>query len=252
MKLPQLIYGFHSVEAVLKSSPDKIARLLVDVTRRDKRCNNLLRQAQNLKVKTEYLNNDTLSQMINSSNHQGIIAELNNDAITHGLNLKDFLESIKDKKNSILLILDGITDPHNLGAIIRSAECFGVDAVIIPKDNSANSNNPTVVKVSSAAVNYIPVIVVNNLVTVINELQDQGFWVAGTSLTDKSISLFEYEPTNKIAWVMGNEGDGIRRLVADNCDYLVSIPLYGKTQSLNVSVATGIVLAYTKMLQGKK
>jgi len=253
MKELQLIYGFHSVEAALNNNSSGISRILFDSQRHDKRCTSLLRLAQNSQVKIEHVNCQVLDQLSHNANHQGVVAELNQSQTNKTtLTFKELLLAIKDKNNAIVLVLDGITDPHNLGAIIRSAECFGVDAVIIPKDNSANANNPTVVKVSSAATNYIPVITVNNLVTAINELQEHEFWVAGTSLGDKSVSLFEFKPPGRIAWVMGSEGDGIRRLVADNCDYLVSIPLYGNTESLNVSVATGVVLAYTKLCHTKK
>lgn len=252
MKIPQLIYGFHSVEAALNNSPREISRILFDSQRNDKRCTSLLRLAQKSGVRIEHVTSQVLDQLSHNASHQGVVAELELAEAKTVMTLKELLLSIKNKANAIILILDGITDPHNLGAIIRSAECFGVDAVIIPKDNSANVKNPVVVKVSSAASNYIPVITVNNLVTAINDLQEQEFWVAGTSLTDKSISLFDFKHQGRTAWVMGSEGDGIRRLVAENCDYLVSIPLYGKTESLNVSVATGIVLAYTKLLHVKK
>ncbi|MBP9742361.1 MAG: RNA methyltransferase, partial [Burkholderiales bacterium] len=139
----------------------------------------------------------------------------------------------------------------NLGAIIRTAECFGVDAIILPKNNSANINNAIVAKVSSGAINNLAIITVNNLAQAMEELKDHGFWIAGTGLAKDAINLFEFKFDGKLAWVMGNEGSGMRRLVQEHCDYVVTIPLLGNTQSLNVAVATGIVLAYANFMQIK-
>ncbi len=248
--MSNIIYGFHSISGVLNTNPDQLQRIMIDVKRSDKRQSQLLKLASNLGVKVESVSSEVLNNLSNNVSHQGIIAELKGK-INHTLTFKELLDCLRDKPKALILILDGITDPHNLGAIIRSAECFGVDAVILPRDNSANVSNPVVAKVSSAAINYIPVITVTNLVQVINQLQENEFWVAGTSLNDKSISLSDFKYHPRLVWVMGNEGDGIRRLVSDNCDYLVHIPLLGKTESLNVSVAAGIVLAHTRYLEAK-
>jgi predicted rRNA methylase len=189
------------------------------------------------------------SNLEENSNDRGMMGKYLPDdeppSKTALLDIKQLLKSIANKAHSTLLILDGITDPHNLGAIIRSAECFGVDAIIIPKNNSANPDNPVVAKTSSGAVFNLPVIVVNNISRCIDSLKQHEFWVAGTALNDSAVNLFEFTPPPKIAWVLGNEGKGLRRLVQENCDYIIKIPLIGKTQSLNVSVACGIALAYT-------
>ncbi|HMT02493.1 MAG TPA: 23S rRNA (guanosine(2251)-2'-O)-methyltransferase RlmB [Burkholderiales bacterium] len=144
-----------------------------------------------------------------------------------------------------------MTDPQNLGAIIRTADCFNVDAIILPKNNSANVDNAIVSKTSSGAINFIPIITVNNISQTIENLKKNDFWIAGTSLSPNSINLFNFKPQSKLVWVMGSESTGMRRLTTESCDYLVTIPTSGTTQSLNVSVATGIVLAYTRFMHQK-
>lgn len=243
--MTNIVYGFHSISPVVWQHPEKIALIYYDQKRQDKRVIELIGQAQEHGIQTEAVNGVKLDKLCNTTKHQGIIAVLNDSLCKKALSLKSLLNELESKDKAILMVLDGITDPHNLGAIIRSCDCFGVDGVIIPKDNSANIN-ATVAKVSAGAINHIPVIVVNNLARTLEEIKEYGFWIAGTTLTESSTSLFEFKPDKKMVWVMGSEGEGIRRLVAENCDYLVNIPLYGNTQSLNVSVATGIVLAYTK------
>jgi len=244
-----VIFGFHSVEALILANSSRIDYIIIVNARNDKRLANLIDSANKHQVRIEHSNNQHLDKLTANANHQGVIAYLKR--IATNLDLKQLLASIKDKPNAVILILDGITDPHNLGAIIRSADCFGADAIIIPKDNSATSTNPIVAKTSSGAVNYIPVITVNNLTRAIDQLKEHEFWVAGTSLGEDSISLFDFKHNGRIAWVLGSEGTGIRRLITENCDYLVTIPMLGATQSLNVSVAAGVILAYTQFMQQK-
>lgn len=239
-------YGFHSISPLVWQNPQSVITLYVDKTRKDKRVNELLEIAKQNEIEIALLTAKELDKLCGGGKHQGIAAKVeleeNSDAV---LDVKQLLKNLSEVERATVVILDGITDPHNLGAIIRSCDCFGVDAIILPKDNSA-SINPTVAKVSAGAVNNLPIIVVNNLVRVMEDLQEAGFWIAGTALDDTSVDLFDFQPSNKMVWVMGNEGSGIRRLVAETCDYLVSIPMSGKTQSLNVSVATGVVLSYGK------
>ncbi len=237
------IYGFHSVLAAISNSLDNIDHILIDSNRNDKRLNNLLELIKNHKISFKYVKD--LDKLVGENTHQGVAAAIKSH-ISKPTELKDLLNNLDKEDNAIILILDGITDVHNFGAIIRSAECFGVQAIIVPKNNSANINNPIVAKVSSGAVNTIPIITVNNLSRSIEQLKEHDFWIAGTALAENSINLFEFKCNKKIAWVMGNEGSGMRRLVTENCDYLVTIPMQGTTQSLNVSVATGVVLAYTR------
>ena len=244
------IYGFHSVMAILKDNASCVDVIYVDKNRKDKRVTDLINLAEGNNTIIKIVESKVIDKLALNASHQGVIALCKSsvlDLARQNMTLNELLDILETKSDAVIMILDGITDPHNLGAIIRTCDCFAVDAVIIPKDNSASINS-TVDKVSSGAVNNIPIITVNNLVTCMEKLQSSGFWLAGTSLTDESVELYKFKPSQKIAWVMGSESTGLRRLVSETCDYLVSIPMLGKTQSLNVSVATGVVLSYTRLL----
>ncbi len=239
------LYGFHSISALLQQAPKSILKLILDKDRQDKRIHSLLELARVHKIVVEELNSAQLDAIAHNGKHQGVIAIIE-DALPQ-LSFKELLVHLAQLEQASIMVLDGITDPHNLGAIIRSCECFGVAAVILPKDNSAQLN-ATVAKVAAGALSFIPVVVVNNLTRALEQLQEHDFWVAGTTLDTRSVPLFDFKPAKRMAWVLGSEGSGIRRLVAESCDYLVSIPMYGQTQSLNVSVAAGVVLSYAKYL----
>lgn len=244
-----LIFGFHSVNPLIWQQSDTIEILYIDNKRNDKRATELIKIAKEKNILIELVSNKYLDNLIKSNKHQGVIVKLLEElSKDKTYTLKGILADLKEKANSTIVVLDGVTDPHNFGAIIRTCDCFGVDAVIIPKDNSVGVN-ATVAKVSSGAINNVPVIVVNNLVTALDEIKEHGYWIAGTTLNEKSVDLFKFKPDNKMVWVMGSEGSGLRRLVAETCDHLVSIPMFGDTQSLNVSVATGVVLSYSKYSQ---
>lgn len=188
----------------------------------------------------DYLDNNNIRRVIidkkemdykYKGNHQGIV-----------LDIEDFkyskLSEILDK--DFVVILDHLEDPHNFGAIIRTCEAAGVDAIIIPKNRSVSVNS-TVMKVSAGAINNVTIAEVNNLVTAINELKDNGFWIYGTDM-DNSEVYTDVKYDSKVALVIGNEGDGISRLVRENCDFVINIPMIGKINSLNASVAAGIVI----------
>lgn len=241
MSMQRYIYGFHSIEAALNSS-NTIDHILVNHSRTDERLSGLLQLATVHKIAFKYVKD--LDKLIGTDKHQGVAAVIKSKTLCG--QLPELLSNLDTQDNAILLILDGITDVHNFGAIIRSAECFGVAAIIVPKNNSANIDNPIVAKVSCGAVSAIPVITVNNLSQTIKELKAHDFWIAGTACAALATNLFEFNCNKKIAWVMGSESSGMRRLVSENCDYLVTIPMHGTTQSLNVAVAAGIVLAYTR------
>lgn len=244
--MSKIIYGFHSVNNYIKMTPNLIEEIYIDQNRSDKRQQELNNLAGEFNIKIINKPVSELNTLVKSKTHQGVVAKVKP---TTKPVLNEVLLELKDKTTAQILILDGITDPQNLGAIIRTAECFGVDAIIIPKDNSANVDNIAVAKTSSGAINNLPVITVNNLNQAMDTLKENEFWIAGTSLDKKSVNLLDFKFQGKIAWVMGSEGSGIRRLVMENCDYLVTIPLKGSTQSLNVSVATGVILAYTNFMQ---
>lgn len=241
------IYGFHSVNPLLWQNPAAIEVVYLDNKRQDKRATEIMELVHQHNVPLELVSGAKLDKLCGTSKHQGIVALLNvsSSSSAKELNLKALMGELAELNSATIMVLDGITDPHNLGAIIRSCDCFGVNAIILPKDNSATVN-ATVAKVSSGAINHVPVLVVNNLARTLDEIKEHGFWIAGTTLTERSVNLFEFTPDKKMVWVMGSEGEGIRRLVAESCDYLVSIPMSGSTQSLNVSVAAGVVLSYAK------
>lgn len=242
--MAKFIFGFHSIESYIKTNPTKIDRLYINMERRDKRQQDLLALA---KVHNIHIEESTPAKLDSLSsktaNHQGVVAQI--QPLVQP-SLDEFLQKIKHLNTAIILILDGITDPQNLGAIIRTSDCFGVNGIIIPKDNSVSYDNEVVAKVSSGAVHHIPIITVNNLSRAMEKIKEEDFWIAGTVLDENAVSLFDFKPSTKLAWVLGNEGSGIRRLVKENCDYYVTIPLYGNTESLNVAVATGVVLAHTR------
>ena len=244
--MSKIIYGFHSVINYIKTTPNLVEEIYIDNTRQDKRQQELSNLANEYNITLINKTINELNTLVKSKTHQGVVAKVKPTA---KLTLNEVLTGLTNNSTAQILILDGITDPQNLGAIIRTAECFGVDAIILPKDNSANIDNLSVAKTSSGAVNNVPVVTVNNLNQAMDTLKEHGFWIAGTCLDKKSVNLFEFKFQGKIAWVMGSEGSGIRRLVMENCDYLVTIPLKGATQSLNVSVATGVVLAYANFMQ---
>ena len=240
--MQNIVYGFHGVISILNNCPDKVLKLYLNKDTTNKRVNEILSLAKFINLHIIYSDIKYLDQITNVDTHQGVVAEVKS---IDNLNLTTFITTINSDVSQIL-ILDGVTDPQNLGAIIRSCACFAVDAVIIPKNNSANINNPAVVKASSGSLYLVPIIQVNNISQAIKVLQQYNYWIVGTSLSKDSVSLYDFDCKGKLAWVMGNEGSGIRRLVSENCDYLVNIPITNNIQSLNVSVSTGIILSHIR------
>jgi 23S rRNA (guanosine2251-2'-O)-methyltransferase len=177
--------------------------------------------------------------MAGSDRHQGVLA-LVDQAIPH-VTLDDVLEG--DNADRLLLVLDGVTDPHNLGACLRSADAFGVDAVVVPKDRAVGVN-ATVAKAASGAADTVPVIAVTNLVRALRQMKEAGMWIVGADAGGET--LFDADLSGPVAWVLGAEGEGLRRLTRESCDRIVGIPLMGTVASLNVSVATGICLYATR------
>ncbi|MFN8770236.1 MAG: 23S rRNA (guanosine(2251)-2'-O)-methyltransferase RlmB [Neisseriaceae bacterium] len=246
-----IIFGFHSVTSYINNFVNNINKIYVDNKRHDKRLEHILTLCRQNNIEVVSVDTKVLDKLSCGNKHQGIIAELEAQSVIKEQSLTEFLESTTNKIDSIVLILDGITDPHNLGAIIRTAECFGVDTIILPKDNSANTKNTTVLTTSSGAINNIGIITVTNINRTIDKLKESGYWITGTTLNNRSTSLFDTNFNKKVAIVMGSEERGIRRLVEENCDFLIKIPMFGKTQSLNVSVATGVILSHIRFIQNK-
>ena len=231
------IYGLHAVHAVIARSPERIQRLTVQSERRDQRVKALIALAKKHHIKVERLSKRDMDARCKEA-HQGVYAECT-PACAYS---EQDIEEIIDKKDgpALLLLLDGVQDPHNLGACLRVADAAGVDCVVAPKDRSVGLT-PTVRKVASGAAETVPFIAVTNLARTIESLQAMGVWLYGAS-DDATQSLYEIELTGKVAFVLGAEGAGLRRLTRDKCDYLVSIPMLGSVSSLNVSVAAGICL----------
>jgi 23S rRNA (guanosine2251-2'-O)-methyltransferase len=234
----QLIYGVHAVSALLDNPHRIVKTLFVNQERLDKRLQDLLDKAEQANVAVERLNLQKMNQRFPDMTHQGVVASAKPLPDYTESNLLSLLEA--SKKPCLILILDGVTDPHNLGACLRSADATGVDFVIIPKDKSA-SITPVVSKVACGAAESIPLVRVTNLVRAMELLKQAGVWMYGAA-GEASSSLYQVDCSGSMALVMGAEGDGLRRLTREHCDGLFSLPMQGSVESLNVSVATGVSL----------
>lgn len=233
------VFGLNAVMAVLEHSVESATCLYLDERRKDQRTSELEALARNKNIKIERISRQKLNQSCPSNiQHQGVMLEKTAAQPTEKIHLKDLLEQTEGAL--FFLVLDGVQDPHNLGACLRSADAAGVTAVIAPKDKAVGLT-PIVRKVASGAAETTPFIQVTNLARTLRELQDAGVWVIGSS-GDATQSLFETEFKGSVALVMGAEGKGIRRLTRELCDELIVLPMLGAVESLNVSVATGICL----------
>ncbi len=234
----QILVGFHAVIARIRQAPDSLKTVYYDVSRRDRRMKDFIETTQALVGrKLHQADSERLRQLAGHDRHQGVVAFAEPASIAR--NIAELLDGIGDKK-PLLLILDGVTDPHNLGACMRVADGAGADAIIVPKDRSAQLNT-TVSKVASGAAETMPFVAVTNLARAMRELQEAGIWLIGTS-DDADKTLYEVDLSGPVAIVMGAEGEGMRRLTKETCDELVSIPMFGGVESLNVSVASGVCL----------
>jgi 23S rRNA (guanosine2251-2'-O)-methyltransferase len=234
----QILVGFHAVIARIRQAPDSLKTVYYDVSRRDRRMKEFIEiTQQTIGRKVHQADSERLRQLAGHDRHQGVVAFAEPASLAR--NVAELLDGLGDKK-PLLLILDGVTDPHNLGACLRVADGAGADAIIVPKDRSAQLNT-TVSKVASGAAETMPFVAVTNLARSMRELQEAGVWLIGTS-DDAEKTLYEVDLTGPVAIVMGAEGEGMRRLTKETCDELVSIPMFGGVESLNVSVASGVCL----------
>ena len=240
MSNQRLIIGFHAVNARLWQNPASIVELYVQDGRQDARMRDVLAKAAAENVRVVHTDAERLDTLSKKARHQGVVGFI--DASKNHVDLDDVLDHLTEPP--LLLILDGSTDPHNLGACLRVADAMGVHAVIAPKDKSAGLN-ATVSKVACGAAEVVPYITVTNLARTLRQLKERDIWIVGTDM-DGSSDLFHFTAPPAVAWVMGAEGDGMRRLTREHCDMLVSIPMLGSVQSLNVSVSAGMVLAETQ------
>ncbi len=232
----QTIFGIHAVSARIRMKPETVHEVFVDQSRRDNRMNKLLEtaKAQNLRVMN--VSAERLDGMTGHARHQGIAAHV------EPTRLPQFIDDVLDTLDvpPFLLVLDGVTDPHNLGACLRVADAAGCHAVIAPKDRSVGLT-ATAMKVASGAAESIPYIVVTNLSRTLLQLKERNVWIVGAD-EGGTTPLFGAKLTGPLAWVLGAEGEGLRRLTRERCDEIVSIPMFGSVESLNVSVAAGVCL----------
>ncbi|URJ25169.1 23S rRNA (guanosine(2251)-2'-O)-methyltransferase RlmB [Candidatus Blochmannia ocreatus (nom. nud.)] len=233
-----LIYGIHAIQSMLDNHPKQILCVYVMCRHKDKRVKLLIEQIKKNKINIYECNRKKINYQAGHDSHQGIIAKINRYSYMRENNLSNFL--MQCKTPPLLLVLDRITDPHNLGACLRSAGAAGVHIVIVPRNHSVNIN-ATVRKVASGAADHVPFMPVTNLSRTLKLLQKHDICVIGTEITSKRF-VFDTNLIGPLAFVMGSEGYGMRRLTKKNCNALISIPMMGLTKSLNVSVATGICL----------
>ncbi len=242
----KMLYGFHAVGVRLKTSPQSILELYIDVTRRDARMKQFQDRAKEAAALTpglKLIDSDgaRLTRMCGGMMHQGVVAVVNPLVQARSVDdVLDQLEAAEQPQAPLILVLDGVTDPHNLGACLRVADGAGAHAVIAPKDHAVGIN-ATVAKVASGAAETVPYLMVTNLARTLGELKERHIWVIGTS-EDAEKTIHEIDLTGPVALVLGAEGAGMRQLTRKTCDELVRIPMLGAVESLNVSVASAVCL----------
>jgi 23S rRNA (guanosine2251-2'-O)-methyltransferase len=232
----KMIFGFHAVTARLRHEASSVEEIYIDAERHDRRMQELIRAAKAANVRLIQADSQRLDSIVGTRRHQGVIAKAGEISLAR--NLDELLDAIDGPP--LLLLLDGVTDPHNLGACLRVADGAGAHAVIAPKDRAVGLN-ATAAKVASGAAETVPYITVTNLARTMRELKERDIWVIGTA-EDAEKSLYEADISGAAAIVMGSEGEGLRRLTRETCDMLVNVPMLGAVESLNVSVTSGICL----------
>jgi len=232
---PRVVFGFHAVLSRLRADPASVLEIFLDESRNDGRGRDLAAAAERAGVKLQRVPTKRLDGFYGGGRHQGVVARVS--VKRAGESLEDVLEGV-DKP--LLLVLDGVTDPHNLGACLRVANAAGANAVVAPKDRAAGIT-PTVSKVASGAAEATPYIMVTNLARALSDIKEKNIWVVGADERAEK-TLYETDLPDSIAWVLGAEGEGMRRLTRESCDLLVRIPMKGEVESLNVSVSAGVCL----------
>jgi 23S rRNA (guanosine2251-2'-O)-methyltransferase len=236
MKLDQ-VFGIHAVTTLLNRDPERVKRLFIVQGRVDPKVEKILALAEQAGIHVETISKHRLEERVDGV-HQGVLAEAKPLPILGDKELFKLMDEVEH--SPLLLVLDGVTDPHNLGACLRTADAAGVAAVIAPRDKSAPLN-ATAIKVACGAADAVPYFQVTNLSRTLNQLQERGVWVVGTA-GEAEGSIYQTDLTGPLALVMGAEGKGMRRLTREQCDLLIKIPMAGEVSSLNVSVATGVTL----------
>jgi len=238
------LFGFHAVNARLRHAPGSVQAIYLAAARRDARSRDLVARAEAAGRIIHFVDDERLLELAGKATHQGVVAVV--DAAVPYVTLDDVFESLAEP--ALFLVLDGVTDPQNLGACLRNADAFGAHAVVVPKDRAVGVN-ATVAKAASGAADTVPVVTVTNLARAISALKERGIWVLGADTGGESI--VDADLGGPIAWVLGAEGQGLRRLTRESCDRIVGIPIGGTVESLNVSVATGICLYATRAARGR-
>jgi 23S rRNA (guanosine2251-2'-O)-methyltransferase len=232
---PRVVFGFHAVLARLRADPSSVLEIYLDETRNDARARDLAALAERAKVHLMRVPTRRLDGFYGGGRHQGVVARIEIKKTSDSLD-----EILEEVEHPLLLVLDGVTDPHNLGACLRVANGAGAHAVLAPKDRAVGVT-PTVSKVASGAAESTPYLMVTNLARALSELKERNIWIVGADERAEK-TLYEADLPDSIAWVLGAEGEGMRRLTRESCDLLVRIPMRGEVESLNVSVSAGVCL----------
>jgi 23S rRNA (guanosine2251-2'-O)-methyltransferase len=240
----RILFGFHAVTARVRMHPSSVHGIYAMAARKDARMRELTARATAAGIAVHAADEARLRELAGHARHQGVVALV--DEASPYVTLDDVLEGLAEP--ALLLVLDGVTDPHNLGACLRNADAFGAHAVVVPKDRAVGVN-ATVAKAASGAADTVPVVTVTNLARTIAQLKERGVWVLGADTGGESI--VDADLTGPIAWVLGAEGQGLRRLTRESCDRIVGIPIGGSVASLNVSVAAGICLYATRSARAR-
>lgn len=244
---PQVLFGFHAVASRLKARAETVEELFISATREerhDARMDKIVATAKAANIRILAVDNKRLDGMTGNARHQGVVA------MARPFQLPQFVDDVLEHVEGapLLLVLDGVTDPHNLGACLRVADAAGAHAVIAPKDRSVGLN-ATVMKVASGAGETMPYITVTNLARTLRELKERDIWVAGADESGEK-SLYQSKLDGALALVLGAEGEGLRRLTRETCDVIINIPMLGSVESLNVSVASGVCLFEARRQRG--
>ena len=237
MAQQEWLYGLHAMQAVIENEPERLIEIWVLKGRDDERLINIVNQARRFGVSVQFCNRKVLDDKVKGEQHQGIVARAKPAKTLDESDLDQLLDSTPVP---LLLVLDGVTDPHNIGACLRTADAAGAHALIVPKDKSGGLTG-TARKVACGAAEVVPFIQVTNLSRTLKQLQDKGVWVIGTAGEAEQL-IYDCKLSGPMALVMGAEGKGMRRLTRETCDELVKLPMAGSVSSLNVSVATGVCL----------
>jgi len=240
-KNDELVFGLHAVNELIKRAPERFIELFLLKGRDDERMSTIINLSKRYGISSHQVNRKVLDEKSDGEQHQGVVARITQGKTYTENDLDDILLQAKQQEQEpFLLILDGVTDPHNLGACLRNADAAGVQAIIVPKDNAARLT-ATVRKVAVGAAETVPLVQVTNLVRTMKQLQESGVWIVGTA-GETDTCLYDVKLSGPMALVMGAEGKGMRRLTRETCDDLIKLPMAGSVSSLNVSVASGICL----------